>query len=278
MPSRKVVDFVSESVTPYLDRLRDPATYPDRPTLVIPVETSLSWVFLTDRFAYKLKKPIRRPLVDLSTLGAREANARAELRLNRRLASGIYLGVIALTEGSTGQISFGGRGRVLDWVVKMRRLPEHLMLDSLLVRQTLPHARLRALADRLAHFYVRAPHLRLIGATYRQRLSEELLVSHRILADTESTLSSRRVENLHARMFGFMEKHEALIDARAEGGYLVEGHGDLRPEHVCLLPHPAVFDCLEASERLRQLDPLDDLAFLAVGCERRGVRAGRGCR
>jgi aminoglycoside phosphotransferase family enzyme len=71
-------------------------------------------------------------------------------------------------------------------------------------------------------------------------------------------------------MFTFLERREALFDARAEGGYLAEGHGDLRPEHVCLLGRPVVFDCLEFSERLRQLDPLDDLAFLTVGCERLG--------
>jgi len=96
--------------------LRDPAAYPDRPAAVIPVETSRSWVFLTDRFAYKLKKPIRHPLVDLSTLGARKANAKAEVRLNRRLASRIYLGIVELSEGPSGKLVLGGHGRaVIGW-------------------------------------------------------------------------------------------------------------------------------------------------------------------
>jgi aminoglycoside phosphotransferase family enzyme len=252
----------------HLVRLRDPATYPDRPAVVIPIETSRSWVFLTDRFAYKLKKPIRDPLVDLSTLGAREANVKAEVRLNRRLAPDIYLEIIALTESPSGQFMIGGRSRVVDWLVKMRRLPERLMLDSLLDRRALPQVRLRALANRLAHFYVGAHQVRLSGITYQQRLLAELMLNHRILTDAEPMLPLERVKILHAKLLSFLEENERLLDARAEGGYLVEGHGDLRPEHICLLGHPVVFDCLEFSERLRQVDPLDDLAFLTVGCER----------
>jgi aminoglycoside phosphotransferase family enzyme len=256
------------SLSARLFRLRDPATYPDRPAVVIPIETSRSWVFLTDRFAYKLKKPIRHPLVDLSTLGAREANVKAEIRLNRRLAPHLYVEIIALTEGPSGQSMIGGHGRVVDWLVKMRRLPDRLMLDSLLDRQALPQVRLRTLANRLARFYVGAHPVRLSGTTYRQRLLAELMLNHGILTDAGSMLPLERVKILHARLLSFLKENERLLDTRAEGGYLVEGHGDLRPEHVCLLEHPVVFDCLEFSERLRQVDPLDDLAFLTVGCER----------
>jgi aminoglycoside phosphotransferase family enzyme len=257
-----------DNLSACLTWLRDPATYPDRPTVVIPIETSRSWVFLTDRFAYKLKKPIRHPLVDLSTLGAREANVKAEVRLNRRLAPDIYLEIIALTQSPSGQLMIGGHGRVVDWLVKMRRLPDRLMLDSLLDRQALPQVRLRVLANRLARFYVGAHQVRLSGITYRQRLLAELMLNYRILTDAEPMLPLERVKILHARLLSFLQENEGLLDARAEGGYLVEGHGDLRPEHVCLREHPVVFDCLEFSERLRQVDPLDDLAFLTVGCER----------
>jgi aminoglycoside phosphotransferase family enzyme len=272
MPGQQLLDSEQARSRPKLIRLRDPATYPDRPALVIPVETTLSWVFLTDRFAYKLKKPICHSRVDLSTLAARHANAKAELELNRRLAPGIYLGIAALTEDSSGRLELDGRGRILDWLVKMRRLPDRLMLDSLLERRALPQVRLGALADRLARFYLEAPRVELRGPTYRQRLLTELRINQDILTDLRPTFPRDRIENLHTRMLGFLENQASLLDARAEGGCLVEGHGDLRCEHVCLLKHPILFDCLEFKERLRQVDPLDDLAFLAVDCERFGCR------
>jgi len=252
--------------------LWDPATHQGRPATVTTIETSLSWVFLVDRFAYKLKKPLRHPRADLSTLAARKANATTEVELNRRLAPGIYLGIIALTEGSAGRLELGGRGRVLDWLVKMRRLPDRLMLDGLLDRRDLPRARLQALAERLARFYIEAPRVELRGPTYRQRLLAELRINHRILTDVGPTVPMERIERLHTRICGFLQEQAALLDARAENGCLVEGHGDLRPEHVCLLRHPILFDRLEFSERLRQVDPLDDLAFLVVDCERLGFR------
>jgi len=142
------------------------------------------------------------------------------------------------------------------------------MLDSLLIRQALPPVRLHALAAQLAHFYVGSQRLSLSGRTYRQRLREELLINHAILTNAESKLPLERVKRLHTRLLYFLDENAGLLDTRAEGRYLVEGHGDLRPEHICLLEHPVVFDCLEFSERLRQVDPLDDLAFLTVGCER----------
>jgi aminoglycoside phosphotransferase family enzyme len=266
----QAVDVDAVTLKARLTRLQDPATYPDRPAMVMPVETSLSWVFLTDRYAYKLKKPICHPLIDLSTLAAREDDAKAEITLNRHLAPKVYLDTIALTQAPSGQLRLGGQGEVVDWLVKMRRLPDRLMLDSLIRRQALPRARLRALADRLARFYVETPRVNLSGLSYRERLWVELLVNHAVLTAPASALPVRRIERLHARLFSFLERHQALFDARAEGGYLAAGHGDLRPEHVCLLGRPVVFDCLEFSERLRQLDPLDDLAFLTVGCERLG--------
>jgi aminoglycoside phosphotransferase family enzyme len=273
MATHRLADSAARTLEARLNRLRDPPTYPDRPNLIRVVETSLSWVFLADRFAYKLKKPICHPLVDLRTLEAREANAIEEVRLNRRLAPGVYLGIVPLTEDTSGHLALGGTGRVVDWLLKMRRLPEHSMLDVLLKRRTLPETRLRGLADLLARFYASAPRVTLQGIAYRERLWAELWVNLGILMECRSVLPWERVASLHNRLFRFLQEDAALLAVRAERRYLVEGHGDLRPEHVCLVKTPVVFDCLEFNERLRQLDPLDDLAFLAVGCERLGSEA-----
>src|SRR5262245_57542544 len=94
------------------------------------VETHISVVFLTDRFAYKLKKPVRYDFLDFSTLAKREAVCREELRLNRRLAADVYLEVVPVVRRDRGQLKVGGDGEIIDWTVKMRRLDDQQTLRS----------------------------------------------------------------------------------------------------------------------------------------------------
>jgi hypothetical protein len=113
-------------------------------------------VFLTDRHVYKLKKPLRGQGFDFTTPAARRRNAEAEVRLNRRLAAAVYLGVVPLTLDRGGNLAIGGKGCAVDWLVKMIRLPASRMLDNRLARGDLCHADINALADRLARFYATA--------------------------------------------------------------------------------------------------------------------------
>src|SRR5579871_1746630 len=107
--------------------LQTPAAYAERPTSVEHIETHLSHVFLTDRFAYKLKKPVRFAFVDFSDPTRREQDCQVEVRLDRRLALDTYLGVLPITQQSDGTLQLGGDGPAVDWVVQMRRLPAERM-------------------------------------------------------------------------------------------------------------------------------------------------------
>ncbi len=111
------------------DLLARPAAYPDRPRAVEIVETHISCVFLTDTFVYKLKKPVRFEFVDFSTLAARRHACEEEVRLNRRLARDIYLGVVPIMRDTAGRLALAGDGEAVEWVVQMRRLPADGMLD-----------------------------------------------------------------------------------------------------------------------------------------------------
>jgi aminoglycoside phosphotransferase family enzyme len=93
------------------------------------IETHMSWVFLTHDHAYKLKKPVCSSFLDFSTMDARRHYCEEELRLNRRLAAEVYLGIVELTLNSLGHLQLDGSGRAIDWLIKMRRLPMHRMLD-----------------------------------------------------------------------------------------------------------------------------------------------------
>jgi uncharacterized protein len=239
----------------------------ERPAQVEAIETHMSWVFLTDRFAYKLKKPVCHPLSDLRSPEARRRNCLAEVRLNRRLAPDVYLGVrlLTFTEGST-RLRLGGGGREVDWLVVMRRLPAALMLDRALRSGGPERADLDRVALRLARFYQGLVPEPVAPAARRRWYEHELRLCWRELGRSEFGLEAARIELLVGRLGDFLRAHPDMLAQRHREGRIVEGHGDLRPEHVGLEREPVIIDCLEFSRRLRLVDPADELAFLALEC------------
>ena len=251
--------------------LKRPESYPERPAAVEPVETHLAWVFLTDRHAFKLKKPVRYPFLDFSTLSARRHDSEEEVRLNLRLAPGVYLEVVPLTVNREGRLGLGVEGVPVDWLVKMRRLPRQRMLDFAIAAQTVDDAALHMVAERLARFYREAAPAPLTPAAYRRRLGDELDADARALAERRYGLPADVTGRTAASLRRFIEQRAPRLDARALAGRIVEGHGDLRPEHVCLGPPVVVIDCVEFSREFRILDPADELAYLGLECERLGA-------
>jgi len=250
--------------------LSRPAAYPEAPRSVERVETHMSWVFLTDRYAYKLKKPVRYDSLDFSSLELRRLDCEEEVRLNRRLARDVYLGTLALTLAPGGTLELNGAGEPLDWLVHMRRLPADRMLDELIRRGEIEEATVCPAAQRLAEFYAGAEAVELAPDSYRKRLAEGVQGDLHELCRPEFGLRAEQVTRLAEAQLAFVERHSALFDQRVLQGRIVEGHGDLRPEHICLTPEPAIIDCLEFSRELRIVDPADELAFLALECERLG--------
>jgi aminoglycoside phosphotransferase family enzyme len=229
-------------------------------------------VFLVDGDAFKLKKPVRDALVDFSTPDLRRCNAEEEVRLNRRLAPDAYIGVVPLTRTANGELAIGGRGTPVDWLVHMRRLPESRFLDALIARKAVRHDDIRALSRTLAVFYEGA---RLSGASceeYLSRLRQDVLAARTVLVDRRFGLSHSRVRMIAGRVLHFLADGDGPLAGYASSRVLVEGHGDLRPEHVWLGDRPIVIDCLEFDRSLRILDPFDEVGFLALECERLGAK------
>lgn len=254
-----------------LAALADPATYPDHPSHVAVVETHMSWVFLTERHAYKLKKPRRLDGIDLSTVAARERHCRLETRLNRRFGDSVYQGVVALRERASGALALGAEGRAVDWLVAMRRLPRHRMLDALIEARLADRAHVRQLGDYLGRFYAMCPREPLDGAEVRAHVAARIVQSTRDLAAFPHAVPHTLAQDIAARQLDFLEREAALFDRRAADGHVVEGHGDLRPEHIALEAEPAIIDCLEFSRELRTVDPAEELGFLSMECERLGA-------
>jgi aminoglycoside phosphotransferase family enzyme len=254
-----------------LATLRKPAAYPEPTRAVSRRETHMSCVFLTDRFVYKLKKPVRLNSLDYATLERRRACCEAEVALNRRLAPGIYLGVVPLARAADGRLRIGADGPVAEWLVKMRRLPEARMLDVALTSGTATREDVRRAADLLAAFFRAAPPERIDDARYLGRFAHDLALDRTLLCDAAFDLAEAAPDRLLDHLCAWLEtRREALLD-RLHGGHVIEGHGDLRPEHVFLGPPPAVIDGLEFDRTLRLLDPAEEIAFLALECDRLGA-------
>jgi aminoglycoside phosphotransferase family enzyme len=273
VPLRPQQTVTLEAKLGYLGR---PDAYPGTPARVEAVETHMSWVFLTDTHAYKLKKPVRYAYLDFSTVEARRLDCELEVRLNSRLAADVYLGVVPLVLGTEGGLRLGGTGETVDWLVRMRRLPADRMLDHLLRYGTVEQAEITRLARRLVRFYAAAAAEPIAPGAYRQGLAARIGDNLRELGGPEFGLPQREQERLAHLQSGFLQRHAEWFDSRVRQGRIVEGHGDLRPEHVCLLAEPVVIDCLEFRREFRILDPVDELGYLALECERlRAPQVGR---
>ncbi|MGE3296068.1 MAG: hypothetical protein AB7I68_01830 [Porticoccaceae bacterium] len=253
--------------------LRKPGIYPGDVQHVEVIETHFSWVFLTAHHVYKLKKPVRYHGLDFTTLAARRHNCEQEVMLNRRLAPDVYLGAVALTVSATGELELAGPGRVVDWLVAMRRLPAERMLDAAIRAGTVTADEVRAFSLLLADFYRRATPVILDPDAYRQRFETAVQANHVELTAPAHGLPGDRIAALTRRQEHFLRDRGQLLARRARDGRIRDAHGDLRPEHICLMPEPVIIDCLEFDPELRRLDPVDELAYLALECARLGAPA-----
>ncbi len=253
--------------------LRRPASYPQCAGQVETIQTHMSWVFLTDKHAWKLKKPVRNEYLDFSTPEARRLHCSREVRFNRRLARDVYLGIVPLTLNKNGDLQLGGRGKRVDSLVLMRRLPANRMLDHLIRSGAVSEKDIFELASYLATFYKNLAPASITCPQYRKYLAADLERAGKELAAEAYGLPAGLVQPLIQSQLEFLQRNSGLFDDRIRTGKIIEGHGDLRPEHVCLEESPVVIDCLEFNRSLRILDAVSELTFLALECERLGAPA-----
>lgn len=264
---------------PLIEAMMRPEFYPHRPASVELRQTHISYVFLAGDYVYKLKKPVRFPFIDCSSLQKRFTLCADEVRLNSRLSPSVYLGVFPILRNGDGFI-FGSsvsepHPAALEYAVKMRRLPEARMLDRLLAAGLVDRAALRAIAARIADFHARSASER--GLEYgsatalRRAISSDLEESKSFIGYTLTEDDFIAIMNF---CLAFITAHREIIDERARNGRVREGHGDLRAEHVCLVNDRIdVIDCVEFNERLRYGDVASEIAFLAMDLDRLGALA-----
>lgn len=255
-----------------VEALCNPGIYPEGAGSVDVRESHMSWVFLTEQFAYKMKKPVKFPRLDFSTLTLRRLQCENELVLNRRLAPVVYLDLVRMTREKDGRISLEGNGETVEWLVKMIRLPTERKLERLVTEKRTHQDGVKVdiamAAELLVRFYRPAPLVHMPAEEYRLRFVNE---TTRITAELRSPhfdLPRDLIRRADCSLQAFIEDKGGLLAARA--GRVIDAHGDLRPQHIYVGPDPAIIDCLEFDRNLRLREPLDELSFLRLECDRLG--------
>lgn len=262
--------------------LRDPAAFPHATDDLEVLQTHISVVVLAGPFAYKVKKPLDLGFLDFTTLERRRHFCEEEVRLNRRLAPEIYLGVVPLFRTAEG-LRVGdrpGEGNAFEYAVRMRRLPPGASLRERLRRGDLESGVFDELGERVARFHREAK-----GGPDIARFGEWAVVAGNARENLEQTVEhvGRTVSSIvHRRLAELLEVRldelRPLIESRAREGRPRDTHGDLHLDHVYLLPDrepPSdllVIDCIEFSERFRNADPVCDAAFLSMDLAYEGRR------
>ncbi len=250
-----------------------PAAYPHPVDAITVQDTHISRVFLTGRWAYKIKKAVDLGFLDFSTLDLRHHFCRREVELNRRLTEGVYRGVVAIV-AHKGGYRLAGEGPAVEYAVRMRQLPGTETLSARLRNGVVDAGLIRRLVAFLLDFYagaVRVPpdSKRAIWQAVREACRNNLQA---IGTHPCSDQRRRRLERIQMALEHHLTTHKVLFSQRIIEGRVIDGHGDLRGDHLYFESDGSmqVIDCIEFNDRLRRIDIISDLAFLTMDLDHKG--------
>jgi hypothetical protein len=256
-----------------LKSLQKPDAYPEATNSVRLLQTHVSYLFITDNFVYKVKKPVDFGFLDFSTINRRRTYCNEEVRLNRRLCPEIYLGVVEV-RGTAQSANFCGKGKLIDYAVKMKRLPEERMLDRMLAEGKVTAADIRNIAQVIACFHLNAERGKAIDeygsvAGIRKNWRENF----RQLGEFVSiSLTKMELEVIRSWVETFMAANEALFEERVSQGFIRDCDGDIHLENICLTSPICIFDCIEFNNRFRYTDTAADIAFFLMDLDFHDMR------
>ena len=267
-----------------IDALSRPEAYPHVVDSVEVHQTHISVVFLAGEFAYKIKKPVNLGFLDFTSLEKRKHFCEEEVRLNRRLAPNVYLGVVGMSSSSLSKgdarVHIGPNGEVIEWTVHMKRLPTDATLENRVLRDDVTPRQIEALAKRVAEFHRTADASEDISSFGRsgiiaQNARENFVQAAPLVGATVSPAVFERVRGLTEL---HLDRLRPQMEARAARGVPRDTHGDLHLDHVYLFPNEAppndivMVDCIEFCDRFRYADPIADIAFLVMDLAFHGRR------
>ncbi len=237
------------------------------------LQTHISYVILAGDFVYKFKKPVNFGFLDFSDLEKRQFYCQQELLLNRRLCPEIYLGIVEVTLDPGGQWSLNGKGDIVEYGVKMKRMPEDRMMTNLITSGHLCEKDIDGLVTVLADFYQRAD-----GGSDIRCFGTASAVGVNVIENFEQTRSFIGQNALSEKQFQLISRYaheflnqEKLFQQRIDEDRIRDCHGDLYSANICLADKVYIYDCIEFNQRFRYCDVASDVAFLAMDLDFYGM-------
>ena len=255
-----------------LKALLKPTTYGKNVKNVRLIQTHTSWVFLTGGMVYKIKKPVFFGFLDYTTLEARKFFCEEEFRLNRRLSPDIYLAVVPIVErrvsasDKTGKIFFSGKGKVIDYAVKMKELPQEKLMTELLKQDNITYATADEIAKIIARFHQAAETDAAINQfgsmeTVKFNWDENFAQTEEFIGKTVGSATFRLIKKSVNK---FMAVNLALFNKRINEGRIKQCHGDLHSKNIFVTNKVYIFDGIEFNQRFSCCDTASEIAFFAM--------------
>ena len=259
-----------------VESMLKPEFYPHKPDTVELIQTHISFIFIAGDLVYKVKKSVDFGFLDFSTLEKRKYYCEQEVVLNRRFAPDVYIGVIEITEDDRENLQLGGGGGIVEYAVKMKKIPEEKMLYKLMEAGKATDADVKRVGKHLAHVYGNIP------SNEKAKVFGTFdIISTNVIENFDQTrkyaggpVSEEVFSAIESWSRLFMDKNSALFDMRIEQNCIKDCHGDLHLQHICIEDDAiSVFDCIDLFVWFRFGDVASDVAFLSMDFDFNGETA-----
>jgi aminoglycoside phosphotransferase family enzyme len=252
--------------TRIVNALMKPDAYDEDPSQIELVQTHISFVFLTNNYAYKVKKAVDLGFLDFTTLEKRRFFCEKELELNRRLCEGLYLEVVPINMSNASNIKMKGEGEIIEYAVKMRRIPQERMLSNLLTRNEVNDQLIDKIAKIIAEFHSKAETnqsiseygtLRIIETNWKENFDQTTEFIQKAISEEDFKLIRGRIDD-------FIARNRPVFEKRIAENKIRDCHGDIHTGNIFVADRIYIFDAIEFNERFRYSDVASDVSFLAM--------------
>jgi uncharacterized protein len=254
-----------------IEALQQPQAYPEKSSVVEIIQTHISYVFLTEKFVYKIKKAVNFGFLDFSTLEKRRFYCETELEINRRLCDDMYLQVVPI-KMSGDKISVGGMGETVEYALKMKRMPQDRIMSKLLEENKVDEQLIDEIAKIITDFHAKAETNSAISqfgsiATIKTNWDENFDQTRNVIG---TTISAVDFDLIYQQIGSFLTTKKPLLQKRVAEGKIRDCHGDIHSENIFITDRIYIFDAIEFNERFRYCDVASDMAFLAMDLDFKG--------
>jgi aminoglycoside phosphotransferase family enzyme len=248
-----------------VEALLKPEAYDDPPGHIETVQTHISYVFLTKKFVYKMKKPVNFGFLDFSTLEKRRFFCEQELELNRRLCGDMYIEVAPINR-NVNSIKIRGEGETVEYVLKMKRMPQEKIMTRLIEENKVDATLIEQIAKTIAQFHSKTEtnqrirefgSLKIINTNWNENFEQTKKYIGKTISTNDFNLIRSEIDN-------FMKRAKTIFEKRILQGKVRDCHGDIHSGNIFITDRIYIFDAIEFNERFRYSDVIADMAFLAM--------------